>query len=132
MTGWSRYAYNNSDSSFVLADSCTGSNTSTGCAGYTQTATYSGTGLPTDYPCTGIKLAGISACVGSSGPEKGANSGEVCLCKITYPKEGVWVFISIGVWGGKCANQCANLCGCHMANDANSQQFRNAMIGGAL
>jgi hypothetical protein len=133
MIASSKYAYNNSDNSFVLAGSCSGTQNAS-CGGYPQSVAYSGTGAPTNYPCTGIKLAGISACAGSAVPERGKNTGEMCFCKITYPKDGVWVVAAYGAWGNKCASQCANLCGCHMGGDQSGgyAKFRSAMIGGAL
>ena len=126
-----KYAFNNANGSFVGASNCTGTPEVEKCSGIATTATYSGTGAPSNYTmCSGIKYAGISACISSgSDPAQGSASGEVCLCKITYPLEGLWVFNrSSSFWRTNCAQSCAEICGCYTQGFNDS--WRATMMGG--
>ncbi|MDR1027205.1 MAG: hypothetical protein LBL46_02200 [Rickettsiales bacterium] len=130
-----KYAYNNQNGAFVLAaGNCRGT-ASSQCGGYPQSATYAGVGAPTGYDCDNIFAAGISACVGTGNePTQDAATGDICMCKMTWPKESNWIYAATQPWStgypDYCRQNCASLCGCHMYNSAAPNAFTSAMFSG--
>ena len=109
------------DGSWVLADNCAVGATSPGCNAYMDAGgTYDGVGAPSNYKCSGIKIAGVSTCSGgnTTAPTAGNNNGKTCLCKMTYPYEGYWVYAHSDPWGDGCSSTtagCGEVCACHMS-----------------
>jgi hypothetical protein len=124
--------FNAADGSFVVGTCPGGDGPQQACQGYSHTATYGGIGAPANYNCSSIRVAGVSKCVDDS-----AAGQKVCLCKLTYPKESIWI---VGHekgdgWGGigGCKGgrtTCPEICACHMPN--NTYRNTNAAIGGMI
>jgi hypothetical protein len=127
--GWNNafsntYATNLADGSWALgnpgANCCTQGQSNDNNSNCYTTGTYSGSGAPSSAFCNSVAIGGIAGygrapdglgwtyeVISLFSPTRGAGDGG-CYCKLTYPIESSWVYISSNA-GTYCAKACAQM-----------------------